>query len=497
MAYTKSVQEIVNTLQGECIGNAQNMAHLCRGVSIDTRELRESELYVARVGLRADGHEFLVQAIEKGAVASIVERSALEKKDRAEKVKELSSNYQNHSFILVDDSTAALAILAKNYRREFIFPVICITGSNGKTTTKELVRQLLITLVGSGTASERSFNNHVGLPRSILQANREDSWLLLEAGMNHQGELDFLGSVAEPDLGAVLNVGPVHLEHFPSLAAIADAKCELLSRVKAEGHWIYRADDAELLAAVKRLQERNLKESKKTPLMTTFALLAAADFQASNVELNQERGISFTVSRKNEKERFTLPLFGTHNVYNALAAIALVCRAFPKITLADASSVLREAKGASMRLEVVQVGDLRIINDAYNANPVSMQAGFDALQQIAETGRCGVVLGDMLELGKHSEKFHRELGYLVAKVGPARLISIGNFSHLVVASAKEKGLQNAVVAKNAEEAAQAVVRWREEGISTVFLKASRGMALEKIIEFVSKELHALPSVSAK
>ncbi|GAG86401.1 unnamed protein product, partial [marine sediment metagenome] len=221
-SFSINYQELLTALGARAVSDAPSEGELSfTAVCTDNREAVKNSIFFARTGEQTDGHRFIEAAVSSGATACIVSDSWANSAD----AKTLINKMPDTVFLAVKDTTIAFGDLARWWRQQLNVPVIAITGSNGKTTTKEMVRHALEQLVGAGTANEKSFNNHVGLPATILKASRSDKWLLLEAGMNHAGELRYLASIAKPSVAAVLNVGPVHLEYFSSLSVIADAKC--------------------------------------------------------------------------------------------------------------------------------------------------------------------------------------------------------------------------------------------------------------------------------
>lgn len=485
--FSKLALDIAALLDASVTGLGDYRSLTCEGVVTDSREVRPGVLFVARKGEKDDGHCYLRDANVKGAQCFLVSTQWLPSSEGQAFIETLSTGNVANCILGVNDPDKAFGQLAAHYRAELKIPTIAITGSSGKTTTKEFLRVLLEQLMGTGTASEKSFNNHIGLPQTILKSTKRDHWLLLEAGMNHRGELDYLGQICQPDIAVVLNVGPAHLEFFTSLADIADAKCELLRHVASGGTAILNADNQELTSGVRRLPGSVLVSLS----LKTFGLEGTRDYFATNIETLGKSGIRFTFHVNGKSTPVVLPLPGRHNVNNALAALAVANTLNPDLLLADLVKPLAGVKGAAMRFERVDVGGLCVINDAYNANPMSVKAGLEAISDFSEGAPFGVILGDMLELGGDSVRFHREIGGFVAKSKATQLVALGNFAQAVVDGAKEGGLANAMIATNGKIAAQEMVK--NQALKIIFIKGSRGMAMEKVVAAIIEEANAVSS----
>ncbi|MCB0359375.1 MAG: UDP-N-acetylmuramoyl-tripeptide--D-alanyl-D-alanine ligase [Bdellovibrionales bacterium] len=452
------------------------------GVATDSREVRPGFLYVARVGSELDGHSYLADAFQRGAAGALVDAAWLDSQRGSDALR-------TWELVGCADTTEALGRLAREWRKSLRAPVLAITGSNGKTTTRALTQTVLSGTNGIGSASIKSFNNHVGLPLTILNTPASARWLLLEAGMNHPGELTYLGGIAAPDAAAVLNIGPAHYEFFGSLDRIADAKCELLAQIAPSGWAVWRSDDAVLREGVSRMRRQ-----RSAPLHELrFGLGADADLSFSDLEQNASGRQVFLLhdNRSGEHTRVELPYPGRHNIYNALAAVALTKAVFPETPLDACADALAKAPVVEMRLQTSQVGRTLLINDAYNANPASTRAGLETAVELAQGGRVTAVIGDMLELGPDSARFHREIGEHAAAVGVARLVGYGRFARDMVAGAQSSGLQSAVVAAHKNDIVSAVT---DGGCpDVVLIKGSRGVALDEVIDELTSALHALSS----
>src|SRR6202795_2418721 len=347
------------------------------GYSIDSRTLGAGQLFFAVKGERLDGHDFVQQALEKGAVAAVVGKEQL-------------GRYANKARLLaVEDTLVALQTLAKAVRKLWGKTLVGVTGSAGKTTTKEAIAHVLSARFRV-LKSEGNFNNHFGLPLMLLKLEPGYEVAVIEMGMSHPGEIRALASIAHPEVGVVTNVAPVHLEFFDSLAGIARAKYELIESLPANGTAVLNADDEYVSQFGRDFKGK----------VVSYGFGPAATVRAENFKSRGEQGSDFDVLVGNRVEHATLPLVGSHNVQNALAAIAVALE--QGIPLADAVASLANLNPADKRGQVVRIGNITVINDCYNSNPKALAAMVDALSDMAAKRRI-VVAGEMLELGPQGE----------------------------------------------------------------------------------------------
>src|SRR5580698_6898197 len=399
---------------------------VAQAYSIDSRTIGPGQLFFAVKGERLDGHDYVASALEKGAVAAVVRKDHLYR-------------YPSHAQLLpVEDTLVALQTLATAVRRLWAKPLVGVTGSAGKTTTKEAIAHVLSTKFRV-LKSEGNFNNHFGLPLMLLKLEPEHDLAVIEMGMSHAGEIRALAKIAQPEVGVVTNVAPVHLEFFDSLAGIARAKYELVESLPASGTAVLNADD-EYVSQFGR-------DFKGKVVM--YGMRATAEVRAENVQSKGAEGVEFEVVIGDARERAKLPLVGEHNVSNALAAVAVGLER--GLTLAEAVGALATLAPADKRGEVLQVGNITVINDCYNSNPKALEAMVDALAAMAARRRI-VVAGEMLELGPAGEEMHRQAGQHIAGKKIDVLLGV-------------RGL--------AQEG--------RDG-DLVLLKASRGVKLEKALE---------------
>src|ERR1700729_2632071 len=362
---------------------------VARAYSIDSRTIGPGQLFFAVKGERLDGHDYVASALEKGAVAAVVRKDHLYR-------------YPSHHKLLpVEDTLVALQTLATAVRKRWGKPLVGVTGSAGKTTTKEAIAHVLATRFRV-LKSEGNFNNHFGLPLMLLKIEPEHDVAVIEMGMSHAGEIRALAKIAQPEIGVVTNVAPVHLEFFDSLAGIARAKYELVESLPTNGTAVLNADDEYVSQFGRDFKGKVIR----------YGTCATADVRAENIESLGAEGSRFDVVTSNGRERAQLALVGEHNVLNALAAVAVGVERGLKP--AEAVEALATLVPADKRGQVLQVGNITVINDCYNSNPKALEAMVDALAAMAAKRRI-VVAGEMLELGPAGEEMHRQAGQHIAE----------------------------------------------------------------------------------
>jgi UDP-N-acetylmuramoyl-tripeptide--D-alanyl-D-alanine ligase len=422
--------------------------------SIDSRTIGKGELFFAVKGERLDGHDYVAAALQKGAVAAVVAKDQL-------------LRYANNGGLLaVDDTLVALQTLATAVRRIWGRPLIGVTGSAGKTTTKEAIAHVLASKYRV-LKSEGNFNNHFGLPLMLLKLEPEHDVAVVEMGMSHAGEIRALAGIAQPQIGVVTNVAPVHLEFFDSLAGIARAKYELIESLPANGSAVLNADDDYVSQF-----GRGFKGT-----VITYGTSAIAEVRAENVQPQGAEGSQFDVVTPHGRVHARLPLVGEHNILNALAAVSVGLER--GLTLSQSVAALTTLKPADKRGQVLQLGNITIINDCYNSNPKALEAMVDALAAMT-TGRRIAVAGEMLELGPAGEEMHRDAGKHLAEKKIDVLIGVRGLAQAMVDGARRAGARAEFVA-TPEEAGEWLARETRDG-DVVLLKASRGVKLEKALE---------------
>ena len=429
---------------------------IAHAYSIDSRTIKPGELFFAVKGERIDGHDFVQQALEKGAVGAVVRKD------------QLARYVVKTGLLAVSDTLVALQTLGAAVRRLWAKPLVGVTGSTGKTTTKEAIAHVLSSRFRV-LKSEGNFNNHFGLPLMLLKIEPEHEAAVIEMGMSHRGEIAALAKIAQPEIGVVTNVAPVHLEFFKSVAEIARAKYELIESLPAGGTAILNADDEYVSQFGRDFHGK----------VVCYGLHPSADIRAENIEARGAAGSVFDVVVDGRRERATLPLVGKHNIYNALAAVATGMER--GLSPAEATHTLATLAPADKRGAVVQVGNITVINDCYNSNPTALDAMVDALAAMPAKRRI-VVAGEMLELGPSGEELHRRSGEHIAKKGIDILVGVRGLAQPMVEAARRAGIRAEFVA-TPEEAGEWLVRETREG-DVVLLKASRGVKLERALETV-------------
>jgi UDP-N-acetylmuramoyl-tripeptide--D-alanyl-D-alanine ligase len=427
---------------------------VAQAYSIDSRTIGPGQLFFAVKGERLDGHDYVVAALEKGAVAAVVRKDQIDR-------------YPDKTRLLaVGDTLTALQTLATAVRKLWGKPLVGVTGSAGKTTTKEAIAHVLASRFRV-LKSEGNFNNHFGLPLMLLKLQPEHEVAVIEMGMSHAGEIRALGKIAQPEIGVVTNVAPVHLEFFDSIAGIARAKYELIESLPASGTAVLNADD-EFVSQF----GRGFKGK-----VITYGTTATADIRPENVVTRGAEGSEFDVVIGGIREHARLPLVGEHNILNALAAVAVgLARGLKP---AEAVGALATLVPPDKRGQVVQVGNITVINDCYNSNPKALRAMVDALAAM-KAGRRIVVAGEMLELGSTGEEMHRAAGQHAAEKKIDVFIGVRGLAEKMVDAARQMGMKAEFVA-TPEEAGEWLSRETRDD-DVVLLKASRGVKLEKALE---------------
>lgn len=427
----------------------------------DTRKLQPGALFIAFKGERFNAEDFLREAADKGATGVVVSEAC-----SAEQLEGVQA-----VVLRVPDTVAAYQQLAAYHRRRFDLPVIAITGSNGKTTTKDLTASVL----GAGfkvLKTAANYNNEIGLPLTLLGLTAEHEAAVVEIGMRGLGQIAALAPIAEPSIAIVTNVGETHIELLGSIENIARAKAELVESVAPGGTVILNADNP-FVAAMRDKVQPGVR-------VLTFGIEQLADIQGMNIVTRAEGATVFDCRLGGALASFRLPMAGRHNVYNALAAIAAGWAL--GMQPADIVQGLMNSKVTGMRFERSQKGDWQIINDAYNASPMSMAAAIDTMKEMA-AGRRVLVLGDMLELGREAVAAHRRVGAKAAESGAAVLVTVGTLGREIAAGAKEAGLSEVFSVDSHEEAASVLHKILQPA-DTVLFKGSRGMRMEKIIDLI-------------
>jgi UDP-N-acetylmuramoyl-tripeptide--D-alanyl-D-alanine ligase len=438
-------------------------------VVTDSSKVNKGSVFVALKGERHDGHRFVQEAVRRGAACVIVHRSLPK-----------SSFGGKSTAIRVRDTLRALGDLA-HYRREQLGPkVLAITGSNGKTTTKEMVAAILEeatlegeSLRGKVLKTEGNFNNLVGLPLTLLRLRRRDKVAVVELGTNRPGEIQRLAEIADPDCGIITSVAAAHLEGLNSLAGVAREKGALYQNVRPGGAIAVNVDDARVKKLGAKFKGKKITYGK------------GGAVRARSWRMRGARGISFTLEAGRERGNVRLNYLGQHNISNALGAAALALGA--GVTLPAIRRGLSKAKPFSMRMQIEDWRGIGILNDAYNANPASMQAALRTLAEVGGRGQRIALLGDMFELGRHSERQHRALGKAVADAAIDSLYLLGEQADAVRGGALKGGMrpEQIIIGKDHADLANHLGERVKRG-DWLLLKGSRGMKMERVLEMLKR-----------
>jgi len=453
-----TLEEMAAAMSGRVLGTITQPR--VTAVSIDSRKIEDGSLFFAIIGEHHDGHTFVNDALNRGAVAAVV--SGVNQIDPA--------LHDAGRLILVPDTVLALGQLAAWYRRQFAAQVIAVAGSNGKTSVKELIHTVLGASM-PGKAAPASFNNQIGVPLTLLSVEPADEYVVVEVGTNHPGEVATLARIARPDLAVITSIGEEHLEFFGDVATVAREEFSLLLALGRRG-FAAISEDAAALAPARSLQNATVLR---------YGLSDQAALRASDLTPDGH-GLAFRV---NGRFDYRIPLPGRHNVLNALAAIAIGNRC--RLEHDQIAAALRRAKLPPMRLERQTIGSVTVINDAYNANPGSMRAAFDVLDRMAAPGRKVLVLGDMRELGEASTRCHQQIGREAGRSTAHVIVAVGAYARVVADGATvSAGPSKRIYAYPSIEIAAEKLPGLLEPHDTVLLKASRGVRLERLIPSIQQ-----------
>ncbi|MCH6268695.1 UDP-N-acetylmuramoyl-tripeptide--D-alanyl-D-alanine ligase [Neobacillus citreus] len=430
------------------------------GVTIDSRKIEPGNLFVPFKGEKVDGHKYVEEAIKKGAGAALWQ-------------KDVPNPPQGLPLLIVDDCLAALQELARKYRKELSVKVVGITGSNGKTTTKDMTSSLL-SLKYKVQKTEGNYNNHLGLPLTVLGLNEDTEIAVLEMGMSGRGEIEFLTKLACPDAVVITNIGESHLLDLGSREGIAEAKLEILQGLQKGGLAVLHGDEPLLM--------ERIHQFKGDVQVQTFGRSDTNDLFPTEIT-QLEQGNSFKINASDKT--FELPVLGTHNILNALAAM-LIAQYF-SVSFEEITEGLKTTKLTNMRMELVEGkrGE-KIINDAYNASPTSMMAAIELVSNLQGYERKILVLGDMLELGPQEEQYHLQIGEGLNADKIEFLFTYGQLgSHIAAEARNVLGDERVFDFLDKEELIQSLKKYLN-GQTLVLVKASRGMKLEEVVKALQK-----------
>ncbi|WP_164984833.1 UDP-N-acetylmuramoyl-tripeptide--D-alanyl-D-alanine ligase [Ammoniphilus sp. CFH 90114] len=446
-----TLQEIGQAAEGKWIGLPSLPVH---SFHFDTRQVGPGGMYIALTGGNRDGHLFLAEAKSKGAVAALISDETYMDMD------------SGLVYVLVEDTQLAFGKIAKFYRQRLNLPIIAVTGSNGKTTTKDMIAHIL-SYKKNIYKTYKNFNNHLGVPLSLLQIQPDHQMAVLEMGMNHAGEIDYLASISKPEVSVIVNVTDAHIEHLGSRENIAKAKGELLPHTSPHGFAILNGDNS----YVRDISYLNPGKNY------FYSIEQESDIYATSI-ITTDRGTSYTVHVDGKSQQMEIPMFGTYNVANTLPAIFIAYRyGYSLEEIRDSLSTLAISP---MRFELVQeVENALVINDAYNASPTSMMSSIQTFSGILPQYKKVLVLGDMYELGEGSTDYHKEVGSFIKGLRESvdYVVTVGDQARHIGESAQVPTRHFS----NKDEVAPFLMTFMDRQHALLF-KASRGMMLEEVIQ---------------
>lgn len=458
-----NLNDIIIATSGTLVTGTDDCA--CTGIGIDTRTLKDGDAFIAIRGAHFDGHDFIEEAVKKGARAIVVMDGPRDCASAPVPV------------VKVADTVAALAALASWWRSRFSAPCVGITGSNGKSTTKEMVAAIAGSK-GDVLKTEGNFNNLIGLPLTVFRWEERHAVAVLEMGMNAPGEIATLTTIARPDVGVVTNVTAAHLEKLHSVEQVAKAKGELFEAMDPSSIAVVNEEDPWVRAMGERFSGRIVSFGMQNDSMVQFRHMVSVGLESSE--------LTFRIG--GEERTVHVPVPGTHNVMNALAAFA-VGHALG-IDIDVMIEHFSRFKPMAMRFECVQLANgVRLINDSYNANPQSMHAAFRTVGAAKRAGRFIAVLGDMYELGEQTAVLHREVGGDAARAGVNRLYALGAHGGEIAEGAARAGLNSSnVYVIDAMDRLIALVMGDMRAGDVVLVKGSRAMRMERLVEHMKREI---------
>lgn len=448
------ITEILHATGGTLL--AGNISGTVTGVTTDSRNIKDGDLFVAICGEKADGHSFVNQALTKGAVCALVEKEVTAVTAKA--------------VILVENTVRAMGAVAKLVAQKLSVPTVAITGSVGKTSTRDMTHAVMCAKYNT-LKNDNNFNNEIGVPLTVFKADSGITAAVIEMGMDRFGEIDRLSSIVEPDVAVITNIGMSHIEHLGSQENIYKAKAELFANTKPEGTVILNGDDPILMAHRDEITQK---------VITVGVKNQAADLVATNIQTDAS-SVSFRVCGLGQDFIVKLPVPGSHNVLNALEAIA--CGIHFGVEAEEIAKALSGFSLTDMRMEIIKGERLTIINDCYNAAPASVAAALSVLSMYPE--RKVAILGDIGALGTYSYQAHKELGSTVVQNKIDLLITIGEHAKYIAEGAFLNGMDslNIVSFDTVEEACQGLSSHLENK-DVVLVKASHFMGLKRVTEFL-------------
>ena len=435
------------------------------GISTDSRLIKKGNLFIALKGDKFDGHDFAGTVIKKGVSGILVHDE--------EKITRIKAD-KKVAVIKVSDTLCALGDLAHVWRKKFSIPVIGLTGSSGKTTTKEMIAAIT-SRVKNILKTEGNLNNLIGLPQTIFRLTDKHELMILEMGTNTRGEIKRLTQIAEPDIGLITNIGPAHLAGFGSMDVVREEKSDLFLNMPSSGTIIINLDDEAVVNASEKWRGNKV----------TFSMSPNADVTVNNIEKNGAKGMRFNLVIGSNTQKTEIKIVGLHHVHNAMAAAATAFAVGMDIrTISEGLSAFRPFSG---RMEIIKLRNgAYLLDDSYNANPASVREALMTLKDLKTSHDAFVFLGDMLELGAQSDEMHRKIGMLMATIGVNALFLQGDFSEVTTTGAIEGGMmpENIFFLSEADKYIDYLKEHLKKG-DWILVKGSRGMKMERIITQIS------------
>ncbi len=453
-----TIRELLEATKGTLLGPLEDQEAVVTSVDTDSRSVRSGGLFVPLAGERFDGHDFIEKALKDGAAGCLT-------------VREPERYLPGKLYIQVKDTQLALGDLAKYYRKKFPIPYIAITGSVGKTTTKEMVAAVLGEKY-KVLKTEGNFNNEIGLPLTLFRLDHSHEICVLEMGMNHFGEIEYLSELVEPDVAIITNIGDAHIENLGSYENILKAKSEVFQFMKRSGLAVLNGDDLMLQTLRGRLEQETVFYGTDRSLR----------YQALEVETRGERGVHCVIQTPRETFTLDIPALGRHMVYPVLAA-TVVAERFG-LTGEQIAAGVRRYVPTKMRMNVINLGGFTVLDDAYNANPQSMRAALEVLAQSGGAYKVAI-LGDMFELGVLGPTLHHGIGECAGRLGIDCLVAIGELSREIYAAAKDSNIPDVFHFPTKEEAKTILPSLIRPG-AVILVKASRGMEFEDLVREIRR-----------
>ena len=451
-----TVAQIIEATGGELVRGERSQS--VDSISIDSRTIIPGQAFVAIRGARFDGHQFLEEAAHRGASCLVVSRLVPP-----------TNGSVSVPTVLVEDTTKSLGHLAHYHRRRLGLPVIAVTGSCGKTTTKELIAHL-VSAAGPVLKSVGTQNNHIGVPLTLLHMTPEHHMAVIELGSNHPGEIAYLADMAEPNIAVITNVGPVHLEFLGSLMGVLREKLSLLQAIPTDGSVVLPGDQLDICLEAPRYLDPRTR-------VVTFGTTDRCDIQATDVQRSAQ---GMVVRLRDYLSPWLVPLVGYHNVENALAAVA--CAWTVGIPLSVAKERLLTFEAIPLRSQVMRCDGLTILNDCYNANPLSFARALETLRDM-DVRRKVAIVGDMLELGTYAPSAHQAIGRLATQLGIDAILAVGDHAEEVAQGVHEVRPNGVTTYRTVQELMQELPDMLQQG-DGLLIKGSRKLSLEQVTEFL-------------